>query len=526
MTLDNYLSEQGRESLRQYKLKKLVSQAKTGDNLAYRKFQETYRDEWVKFAADCIDWRDGDGLTHYQQSILEGFKTQDRIAVRGPRTLGKTAMAAIFILGWALTHDGLDWKVGTTASAWRQLELYLWPEVHKWAGRLKWDVIGREPLNQRTELMTQMVRLETGAASAIHSDDHEKMEGLHADYLLFIYDEAKVIPDATWDALEGAFASAGEGGSQVAKVLAISTPGEPGGRFYDIHSKKPGYEDWHTIHITKDDAISAGRLTQAHVDQRLRQWGEQDALYQNQILGEFAAQHEDVIIPLAWVEQACVRGDVWRKRLNEGAPKGVVTSMGLDIALGGKGNDKPYFALVYDDHQVEIEEIKIKSKATALMEIAGHAVALLNRWQVPLYIDVGGLGAGVYARLIEQGFDRLVIPFNASAKVHKKLKDKSGQFRYKNMRAALWFKGREILDPAESDVGLPRDSELIGELTRTREKPVLSDGVKQVESKIDIRKRLGRSTDKGDAGLMSLVGALIAQRPTARVYQVGKGYVS
>jgi hypothetical protein len=370
-----------------------------------------------------------------------------------------------------------------------------------------------------------MVRLKTGAASAIHSDDHEKMEGLHADFLLFIYDESKIILEATWDALEGAFASAGEGGAQVAKVLAISTPGEPAGRFYDIHSKTPGYEDWHTKHITKEDAIQAGRLSESHVAQRRLQWGESSALFQNQILGEFAAQHEDVIIPLAHIERACSRGDGWRASLESGAHKGVVTSIGLDIALGGKGNDKPYFALVYDETHTEIEEIKIKSKQTALMEIAGHAKGLIDRWQVKMFIDVGGLGAGVFARLIELGYDKLAVPVNASAKVSKKIKDKSGQFTYRNMRAAMWFKAGEMFEADDCEVTLPRDGELIGELTRTREKPVLSDGIKQVESKIDIRKRLGRSTDKGDAALLAIIGPSLALKPAAQVYVVGEGYV-
>lgn len=528
MMLENYLSEQGKESLRQYKQKKLVQKAQGAHTTKFKEFQEKYRNDWVAFARDCIDWGEGSGLTDYQNEILDSFKEHDRVAVRGPRTLGKTAMAAILILGWSLTHDGLDWKVGTTASAWRQLELYLWPEIHKWAGKLKWDVIGREPFNPRTELMTQMIRMETGAASAIHSDDNEKMEGLHADYLLFIYDESKVIPEETWDSLEGAFASAGEGGTQVAKVLSISTPGEPAGRFYDIHSKKPGLENWHTIHITKEDAIAAGRLTRSHADQMLRLWGESSALYQNQILGEFAAQHEDVIIPLAWVEAACERGDEWRERLNHGGRKGELTAVGLDIALGGLGNDKPFFAYFYDNEHVEIEEVKILSKDTALMEIAGHAKGIIDRYQMPLYIDVGGLGAGVYARLIEQGkkYRQYVFPYNASAKVSKKIKDESGQFTFQNMRAALWFKGRELLNPETSELSLPRDSELIGDLTRTREKPVLSNAVKQVESKNDIRKRIGRSTDKGDSVLQAICGLLLLKKPRARVYKPGYGYVN
>jgi hypothetical protein len=308
--------------------------------------------------------------------------------------------------------------------------------------------------------------------------------------------------------------------------LAISTPGEPGGRFYDIHSKKPGYEDWHTIHITREDAISAGRLTESHALQRLRQWGESSALYQNQILGEFAAQHKDVIIPLSWVESACVRGDIWREQLTQGAPKGEVTSMGLDIALGGDGNDLPIFSIVYDNIHVEIEEFEPKTKDTALMEIAGHAKGLLDRHRAPLYVDTVGLGAGVYSRLIEMGYDKWVRAFVAQGKVRKGVKDKSGQYTFKNNRAAMWFKGCDALDPAEeSEISLPRDGQLVGELTRTREKPVLSNAVKQVESKSDIRKRIGRSTDRADSVLQAITGGILANRPAAQVWQVGKGYV-
>jgi hypothetical protein len=74
------------------------------------------------------------------------------LAVRGPHGLGKTTVNAIAVLWFALTRDaaGIDWKAATTAGAWRQLEYYLWPEIHKWARRLRWDVLNRPPLNDRT----------------------------------------------------------------------------------------------------------------------------------------------------------------------------------------------------------------------------------------------------------------------------------------------------------------------------------------------------------------------------------------
>ena len=76
---------------------------------------------------DCIDWKESSGLTHYQEQIMGDFQTYDRQAVRAPRGTGKTTMAAIIILAWALTYDGEDWKVGTTANVWRKLEDCMWP---------------------------------------------------------------------------------------------------------------------------------------------------------------------------------------------------------------------------------------------------------------------------------------------------------------------------------------------------------------------------------------------------------------
>jgi hypothetical protein len=259
-------------------------------------FKRTYQNNYVAFAHDCIDWR-GDSLTQYQDEILDAIPREKRVAVRGPHGLGKTCIAAIALLCFATTWDGDDWKIPTTASAWRQLTEFFWPEVHKWAQRVKWDKVGRAAFTQ-LELQTMLLRLKSGRAFAMASSEDELTEGAHADHLLYIFDEAKAIPAGRWDAAEGALMT----GDTYA--LAISTPGEPQGRFYDIHTRKPGYEDWWVRHVTVDECIKAGRITQRDVDQRARQWGENSAVFKNRVLGEFCESSEDCVIPLAWVELA------------------------------------------------------------------------------------------------------------------------------------------------------------------------------------------------------------------------------
>ena len=302
-------------------------------NPKYDQFKKTYWSDPVAFIHDCLNWRENEKPTFYQDEIISELFTKKRECVRGPHGLGKTADASWIIHWFALTRDGLDWKIPTTASAWRQLTKYLWPEVHKWARRLSWEKIGRKPYDTRTELQVQSLKLSTGEAFAVASNDHNTVEGAHADHLLYVFDEAKKIPNETWDAAEGAFSGAGGNVPREALALAISTPGEPSGRFYDIHQRKQGYEDWHTKHVTLEDAIKAGRVTREWADQRKSQWRANPSLYQNRVLGEFAANDAQGTVPLAWLELAYDRFDDWKEAGKPG--KGNLLVVSGDIAEGG-----------------------------------------------------------------------------------------------------------------------------------------------------------------------------------------------
>ena len=119
-----------------------------------------YRDRPVAFARECFAWPDGKALAPYQEEILDQLVCRHRAAARGPHGLGKTTTAALAVLWFALTRDaaGNDWKIPTTAGAWRQLTKYLWPEIHKWARRIKWETVGREPFTS-AELLTLSLKI-------------------------------------------------------------------------------------------------------------------------------------------------------------------------------------------------------------------------------------------------------------------------------------------------------------------------------------------------------------------------------
>jgi len=455
----------------------------------YSTFQTKYRDAPDLFVLECIHWNEkrDEHPTAYQLEMLRRLALRHRISMRGPHGLGKTAFAAWVVLWFSLTRDGEDWKIPTTASAWRQVTKFLWPEIRKWSRRLKWNLVGREPFREPYELQTLGLKLQTGEAFAVVSDNHELIEGAHADQLLYIFDEAKAIPEETFDAAEGAFSGSGTDTFVDAYALAISTPGEPQGRFYDIHKRKPGYEDWDVRHVTLEEAIEAGRISREWANQRALQWGESSAVYQNRVMGEFASSAEDGVIPLAWIELANQRYEDVVLDLNHAVFRGV----GVDV---GRGGDMSVLAPRFDNHIVELR----RNPAADTMVIAGEVVKLLRGFpHGHAVVDVVGIGAGVVDRLREMGHGDRVIAFNAGG--HTDYVDGSGELMFVDCRSAAWWHMREMLNPTNGhEVGLPPDDKLIGDLTAPKWS-LTSGGKIKVEAKDQIKRRLGRSTDDGDA---------------------------
>lgn len=449
------------------------------------------------FIEECFVWEPGKEPTEYQLDVCDLLIENGRVSVRGPHGLGKTAEAAWLILWFSLTRDALneDWKVPTTASVWRQLEKFLWPEIHKWQKRLDWEKVGRAPFKEGDELLDMALKLKSGEAFAVASDDPAKIEGAHADQLFYVYDESKAIMPETFDASEGAFSGAGSDTEGEAFALASSTPGEPQGRFYEIQKRKAGTEDWAVRVVTQEEVMAAGRMSKEWADQRKLQWGAESSVYINRVIGDFASAEEDTVIPLAWVEAANERWlalhDDDGNLIDTVRP---LENVGCDVARSGK--DKTVMAL--RSGAVLLELRRYTRQGT--METSGQVVGLLQGTNAWATIDVIGIGAGVVDRVAEQGYN--VIPFNASERTD--VLDASGELGFVNCRAASWWNLRELLDPdAKTDaVALPPDDLLTGDLTAPHWR-VMSGGRIQVESKNDIIKRLGRSTDDGDAAVMA-----------------------
>lgn len=215
-----------------------------------------------------------------------------------------------------------------------------------------------------------------------------------------------------------------------------------------------------------------------------------EPLRSQMLLGDFAAampDHAWQVIPTAWVVQAQAR---WRPREITGPP----TAVGNDPSRGGK--DEFVVAKRYPDGwfgPLEIHDAKeapdgIVGAQILFKSLGGDAT-------VPVQIDIGGMaGSSVY----DQGraIGLRAIPMNGA--MASFARDRSGRLGFVNKRAQWAWQFREWLDPGSGlDLALPPDPQMRSDLCAMRWK-MTPRGI-QIEAKEDLKKRLGRSPDRGEA---------------------------
>lgn len=216
-----------------------------------------------------------------------------------------------------------------------------------------------------------------------------------------------------------------------------------------------------------------------------------EPLRSQMLYGDFQAGIDDdpwQVIPTEWVRMAQAR---WRERSRPDLP---LTALGVDVARGGK--DKTVLAQRYGNWFGELE----KHPGTSTPD--GPAVARLvmaaQRDGCAILLDIIGVGGAVYDTLQSHAIRSTPVNFAAGSDAT----DKSGKLGFVNLRAELYWKFREALDPTSGEeIALPPDSELLADLCAPRWK-LMARGI-QIEAKEDIVKRIGRSTDCGDAVVLA-----------------------
>lgn len=385
-------------------------------------------------------------------------------------------------------------KVITTAPTWFQVEKILWTEMRKSHSSAK-TPLGGKLLETELKLGEDWFAIGVSTTEGVGNREFgaTRMQGFHSPNLLVIMDEAAGIPPEIWKAVD----SLVTGGNN--KVIAIGNPASPSGDFFECF-KSPV---WHKIHLSCLDhpnviegkELVPGCVTREWVEDRKKEWGEDSPLYKAKVLGEFPDEGEDTLIPLSWAEGAS------KRRLTAEGTK----RLGCDVARFG--GDRTVF---YEIHGPVAREVESTSKQDTMVT-AGKAKRYKEDGEYDLLgIDDSGVGGGVTDRLNEQNVEAEAVNFGEKA---------IDPERFFNTRAEAYWLLRERLNPKSEDpLQIPNDPDLIHELTSMKYS-VTSKGQIKIESKDDIKKRIGKSPDKADA--LAIANFIGRREPEPNIIIIG-----
>lgn len=519
-----------------------------------------YADDPAGFARDVL----GSHWWRAQEQIAELLAHNRRVAVKAANGVGKTYLAADLTLWFLYSHANS--VVLTTAPTWRQVESLLWEELRKRVRQVNGaalqqnsDALFDAKTDTKVEARLPGRLLQTGLkiaegyfAMGLSTDEPVRFQGFHAEDLLVVLDEACGIPEEIWDAVEGICVGKNN------RVLAISNPLTPSGRFYSLFSASR----WKTCtisalmhpNVVRHSASVPqipGAVTREAVEDRIASWCEEieqdrttekiagrtaakktgetesadadtfqwhgktyrpNGLFRARVLGEFPEAGDDSLCSLSWIETAMLRGESDSKTkaastyvkdenstVNDGAGK---YEMGKDETGAAE-----LCVIAVDVARFGSDETvwAVRRGKSVLRIMAAHGLdtmAVAGRTHA-LAIEVGaqivaidevGVGAGVVDRLREAGLAGILGVQFGARPVGLRESE-----LYLNLRAQTYWELRERL--RMKTITLPRDETLKAQLMGLRY-DYTGHGQIQIESKADMRRRGLPSPDRADAVAM------------------------
>lgn len=482
-----------------------------------------WAEDWNRFVRDVLGAR----LDREQQAIIESVQVNPLTAVASGTARGKDFVAACASLCFMYLTPRFDptgkilsknTKVAMTAPTGRQVENIMKPEIH----RLVKAARAKFPFACPGRLVANDIRTDYAEwfLTGFKADNNatEAWSGFHAANVMFVVTEATGISETIFNAIEGNL----QGNS---RLLLVFNPNIPTGyaakamtqdRFQKFRLNSLNAENV----VTKQNLIP-GQVDYRWVAEKVKTWctkiskddfivGDGDFewegnyyrpndLFRVKVLGLFPKVSTDTLIPYEWIELAVNR---WKELQEEKFKPKKSCLLGVDVA--GMGRDASILCPRYGNYVPQFIAHQSAGQADHMHVVGMIVNALTDRKRDKAFIDTIGEGAGVYSRLKELNEQsRATYKMNVySCKFSegvKGFKDSTGQIEFANMRAYLYWKVREWLDPKNGYYpALPPCEQLMEEAINTHWK-FQSDGRIIIEPKDDIKERLGRSPDWMDA---------------------------
>lgn len=433
----------------------------------------------------------------WQKDFLTAFCLHNRVAAKACKGPGKTAVLSW--CGWWFLTVFPHPKIAATSITGDNLKDGLWTEMSKWQQKspflmaaFVWTAT-RIYAKDHRETWWMSARQWSKGASA--EQQANALAGLHADYILFIIDEAGGVPDAVMAAAEAALANAGTevNPNAVAKLLICGNPTHLSGPLYRACSSERHL--WHVIEITGDpyDPKRSPRISIKWAKEQIEKYGSDNPWVLVNVFGKFPPSSINALLGPDDVAAAMKRHYPQTSYIN--SPK----ALGVDVAR--QGDDR---SVLFPRQGLVAFKPKIL-RIPNLRQVAGHVAQSIHKWQ-PDGVNVdatGGFGYGVIEPLQEWGHTVNEIQFGGTPF--------SRQF-YNKRTEMLW----DMAQWVKKGGALPNIPELTVELT------ALSYTFKEdklfVISKEQIKDEIGVSPDLAD-GLALTFAVPLAKRDPLEQYR-------
>ena len=418
---------------------------------------------------------------NWQKKALIAFANRDEKIMRlclsacaGP---GKSALLAW--CGWLFMscygEKGEHPKGAVVSVTYDNLKDNLWAELSKWQQRspyltsqFKWT---KERIFSLDFPETWFLSARSFAKSANEEEQGRTLSGVHSKYVLFLIDESGDIPPTVLKASEQALSTADK---KFARVLQAGNPTSHNGMLYAAQTRLA--DEWEVIKITGDpeDPDRSPRIDIDWASAQIEEYGRDDPWVKSYILGEFPDQGINTLLSLEQVDASMNR------TVHADSIKTAQKRLGVDVARFGLDNT----VIVPRQGLAMFKYVVVKSPRTN--DIAARVMNAKAKWGSEMeFIDgTGGYGGGVVDSLIQAN--------QAPHEIH--FSSKPVDSRYFNKRSEMWFK---MADWIKKSGCLYKCPQLKKELLA----PTYSfkNGKFALESKDQIKDRLGYSTDRSDA---------------------------
>jgi len=408
----------------------------------------------------------------WQADILDAFPHNQRQAMSACKGPGKSCLLAW--LAWNFLATRLHPKIAATSITADTLADTLWAEMAKW--QIKSPFLTAAFVWQKTRIFakdhpeTWFMSARSWAKAANSEQQANTLAGLHADYIMFLIDEAGGIPDAVMAAAEAALASCVEG-----HLVIAGNPTHLAGPLYRAFTSERHL--WSLTHITgdPDDPKRSPRISVQWAREQIEKYGRDNAFVKVNVFGEFPPASLNALIGIDEVQASMKR--YYREYEIGAAPK----ILGVDVAR--EGDDASVIA-----RRQGIQAFKVlKYRNINSTQGASHVSREWSEWGADAcFIDMtGGFGSGWYDQLALMGRNAIGVQFSQSA---------TNPARYYNKRAEMYF---EFAEWIKRGGALPESPEITAALTQTN---YAFKGDKLIlEPKEIIKAKIGYSPDEADA---------------------------